>query len=80
MIGKYIAGSFQRKLPSALLEKWKFHTEYHNLPKEEVFTGDKSRKGGDGSRGGPKRREFTEEERESFLSLMGALERRQSKI
>ncbi|KAH8810921.1 sarcosine oxidase [Xylogone sp. PMI_703] len=80
VVGKYIARAFQRKLSPELTEKWRFHTEYRDQAKESVFTGDKSRKGGDGSRGGPKRREFTAQERDNLLSLSSALARGGSKI
>ncbi|KAL2870921.1 NAD(P)/FAD-dependent oxidoreductase [Aspergillus lucknowensis] len=80
VIGKYIAGAFQRKLSPELTQKWKFRTEYRDRPREELFTGDRSRKGGDGSRGGPGRREFTPEERDTLLSLTNALAERQSRL
>ncbi|KAH3303113.1 hypothetical protein KXW39_002057 [Aspergillus fumigatus] len=79
-IGKYIAKSFQRQLSPELTEKWRFHTEYKDSPREDIFTGEKSRKGGDGSRGGPNRREFTPEERDRLLSLTNALAVRQAKM
>ncbi|KAI9370013.1 FAD dependent oxidoreductase [Aspergillus egyptiacus] len=80
VIGKYIAGAFQRKLSPELTEKWKFHTEYRAQRREDIFTGDASRKGGDGSRGGPGRREFTAEERDTLLSMTDALATRQSRM
>ncbi|KAL4805778.1 FAD dependent oxidoreductase [Aspergillus unguis] len=80
VIGKYIAGAFQRTLSPELTEKWKFHTEYRDSARESLFTGDASRKGGDGSRGGPARREFSPEERDTLLSLTDALAKRQSRI
>jgi sarcosine oxidase/L-pipecolate oxidase len=72
--------SFQRQLSPELTEKWRFHTEYKDRPREDIFTGEKSRKGGDGSRGGPNRREFTPEERDSLLSLTNALAVRKAKM
>ncbi|KAL4864018.1 hypothetical protein BDV12DRAFT_206041 [Aspergillus spectabilis] len=80
VIGKYIAGAFQGCLSPELTEKWKFHTEYQTQAREDIFTGDASRKGGDGSRGGPGRREFTAEERDTLLGLTDALATRQSRI
>jgi sarcosine oxidase/L-pipecolate oxidase len=80
VIGKYIAGAFQQKLSPELLQKWKFHTEYNKQEKDDVFTGAKSRKGGDGSRGGPKRREFTPQEKDNLLSLTNALAKRSAKL
>ncbi|GFF31012.1 L-pipecolate oxidase [Aspergillus udagawae] len=72
VLGKYIVGSLERKLPSELLEKWKFPTEFR-----ERFQGDAFQ--GDGSRGGPERREMTPQEREVYTAAMTALVRR-SKI
>lgn len=72
MIGKYIVGSFEQKLPQTLLEKWKFPTQFRDRFKGEVF-------GGDGSRGGPERRELTSNERSTFDSALTA-STRQSKI
>ncbi|PYH43003.1 NAD(P)/FAD-dependent oxidoreductase [Aspergillus saccharolyticus JOP 1030-1] len=80
VIGKYIAGAFQRKLSPELTAKWKFHTEYREQAREDIFTGDSSRKGGDGSRGGPARRELTAQERDTLLSLTDALATRQARI
>lgn len=42
-----------RSLPDDMQDKWRFRTEYRD---EDAFKGD-------GSRGGPERREFTETER-----------------
>jgi sarcosine oxidase/L-pipecolate oxidase len=80
VIGKYIASAFQRTLSPELTQKWRFHTEYRNQPREKLFTGSNSRNGGDGSRGGPNRREFTDEERDQLLSLTDALATRGARI
>jgi sarcosine oxidase/L-pipecolate oxidase len=72
VIGKYIVGSFERNLPQNLLNKWKFPTQFRNRFQGEVF-------GGDGSRGGPERRELTSNERNTFDSALAA-SARQSKI
>ncbi|KAL5340434.1 FAD dependent oxidoreductase [Aspergillus crustosus] len=80
VIGKYIAGAFTRSLSPELTDKWKWHGEYRQQAREEIFTGDASRKGGDGSRGGPGRREFTAEERDTLLSLTDALATRKARI
>lgn len=72
VIGKYIVGSFERKLPQNLLNKWKFPTQFRERFQGEVF-------GGDGSRGGPERRELTSKERITFDSALAASVR-QSKI
>ena len=66
-------GSLHRKLSHDLLQKWKFPTEYRRQFQEEVFKGD-------GSRGGPKRRELTGQERNTFDSALRAASKRQSKI
>lgn len=79
-IGKYISGAFQSKLPSELAEKWKFRTEYRENTRESLFTGDNSRKGGDGSRGGPARREFTLAEKDKLLGMVDALATRKARI
>jgi sarcosine oxidase/L-pipecolate oxidase len=72
VIGKYIVGSFQRSLPKELLTKWQFPKQFR-----ERFQGDAF--GGDGSRGGPERRELTPNERGTFESAL-KLSSRQSKI
>ncbi|KAH6644386.1 FAD dependent oxidoreductase [Boeremia exigua] len=54
VLGKYTAMAFTRSLPAELAQKWKFRTEYKS--QKDVFAGD-------GSRGGPERREFTKEEK-----------------
>jgi len=72
VIGKYIVGCLQRKLPTDLLNKWKFPTQYRERFQGEVF-------GGDGSRGGPERREMTSSERATFNAALTASSR-QSKI
>jgi sarcosine oxidase/L-pipecolate oxidase len=74
VIGKYIVGSLERKLPTELLGKWKFPTQFRQRFQPDVFTGD-------GSRGGPARRELTPQERETFnAALTAASAARQSKI
>lgn len=73
MIGKYIVGSWQRKLSDELLEKWKFPTQFRERFQGEVFTGD-------GSRGGPERRELTVQELDIFDTALKASGSRQSKI
>ncbi|EYE94322.1 NAD(P)/FAD-dependent oxidoreductase [Aspergillus ruber CBS 135680] len=72
-IGKYIVGCFDKSLPQDLLEKWKFPTEYKNQSQDDTFKGD-------GSRGGPERRELTFQERDSFSTALKATSSRQSKI
>ncbi|KAJ5526079.1 hypothetical protein N7494_012729 [Penicillium frequentans] len=72
VIGKYIVGSFQQSLPHDLLKKWKFPTQF-----KEAFQGDAF--AGDGSRGGPERRELTNNERSTFGVALRA-SARQSKI
>lgn len=72
VIGKYIVGSLQRRLPNKLLDKWSFRTQYRERFQGEVFTGD-------GSRGGPERREMTASERNDFDASLAA-SARQSKI
>ncbi|EXJ88752.1 hypothetical protein A1O3_01816 [Capronia epimyces CBS 606.96] len=54
VLGKYIVGAMKRDLPLDLLHKWRFRTEYCQA--QDLFKGD-------GSRGGPHRREFLAEER-----------------
>ncbi|KAF3011192.1 hypothetical protein E8E13_011592 [Curvularia kusanoi] len=54
VLGKYTAKAFTRSLPTDLAEKWRFRKEY--VSQGDVFAGD-------GSRGGPERREFTTEEK-----------------
>lgn len=73
VIGKYIVGSFQRKLSRELLDKWKFPTRFRERFQGEVFTGD-------GSRGGPERRELTAQELDTFDTALKAASSRGSKI
>jgi sarcosine oxidase/L-pipecolate oxidase len=73
IIGKYIVGSLQRKLPNNLLDKWKFPAQFRDGFQSDAFTGD-------GSRGGPERREMTANERSTFDSALGAASARQSKL
>lgn len=72
MLGKYIVGSFQRTLSDKLLDKFKFPTKYRERFEDEAFLGD-------GSRGGPERRELTSGERTTFEAALAASVR-QSKI
>ncbi|RHZ67196.1 NAD(P)/FAD-dependent oxidoreductase [Aspergillus thermomutatus] len=73
VLGKYIVGSIERKLPRELLEKWKFPIQFR-----ERFQGDAFQ--GDGSRGGPERREMTLQEREAYTAAMTTASMRRSKI
>ncbi|KAJ5206540.1 hypothetical protein N7472_002988 [Penicillium cf. griseofulvum] len=73
VIGKHIVGSFQRKLSRGLLDKWKFPTQFRERFQGEVFTGD-------GSRGGPERRELTAQELDTFDTALKAASSRPSKI
>jgi len=54
VLGRYTARAFRKQLPPDLAHKWRFRTEYQHS--EDVFKGD-------GSRGGPERRELKLEER-----------------
>ncbi|KAJ5823802.1 FAD dependent oxidoreductase [Penicillium robsamsonii] len=65
LIGKYIVGSFQRKLSQELLDKWKFPTQFCER---------------DGSRGGLERRELTAQELDTFETALKAASSRPSKI
>ncbi|KAJ5401147.1 hypothetical protein N7465_011636 [Penicillium sp. CMV-2018d] len=73
VIGKCIVGSLQRKLSRELLYKWKFPTQFRELFQGEVLTGD-------GSRGGPDRRELTAQELDTFDTALKAASSRPSKI
>ncbi|KAF9878184.1 sarcosine oxidase [Colletotrichum karsti] len=59
VLGEYLARAVQRELPSHLADKWRFRKEYEG--QSDAFVGD-------GSRGGPARRELTSKEREAFES------------
>lgn len=63
----------ERSLPRDLLDKWRFPSEFRERFQEDVFKGD-------GSRGGPERREMTARERDAFDSALRAASARQSKI
>lgn len=65
-------GSFERKLSQNLLGKWKFPTQFRERFQGDIF-------GGDGSRGGPERRELTFDETRTFDIALTA-SARQSKI
>lgn len=54
VLGKYIKTAMQRSLPQHLAQRWRFRKEYKDS--KDVFEGD-------GSRGGPVRREFTAQEK-----------------
>lgn len=54
VLGKYTTLALQKALEPALKKKWRFRTEYKNVT--NAFSGD-------GSRGGPERRQFRAEER-----------------
>lgn len=49
-----MTAAINKTLPSHLAEKWRFHTEYEH--REDTFLGD-------GSRGGPERRELSAAEK-----------------
>jgi sarcosine oxidase/L-pipecolate oxidase len=51
---KYVGQAFNQNLPAHLAKKWRFRTEYQD--DVEAFLGD-------GSRGGPERREFNMQEK-----------------
>ncbi|KAI5361274.1 Putative FAD dependent oxidoreductase, FAD/NAD(P)-binding domain superfamily, MTOX family [Septoria linicola] len=54
VLGRYIADAFEGKLPEEMKDKWRFRRELAG--KSDAFEGD-------GSRGGPLRRELTSDER-----------------
>ncbi|KAM0418884.1 hypothetical protein ACHAPT_012149 [Fusarium lateritium] len=54
VLGKYMSLAIKQKLPKSLAQKWRFRKEYEN--RANAFLGD-------GSRGGPERRELTAYER-----------------
>ena len=72
MLGKYAVGCLERKLSDKLLSKWKFPTQFRERFQSDIFTGD-------GSRGGPERREMTGGEKGSFDAALTA-SARQAKI
>lgn len=53
-----MTAAIKKTLPSHLAEKWRFHTEYEH--QEDTFLGD-------GSRGGPTRRELTTVEKAELV-------------
>ncbi|KAF9889820.1 hypothetical protein FE257_006910 [Aspergillus nanangensis] len=73
VLGKYIVGSLERKLSSDLLTKWKFPTQFREQFRDDAFQGD-------GSRGGPERRELSSQERNTFNAALTVASTRQSKI
>ncbi|XP_014555250.1 hypothetical protein COCVIDRAFT_27871 [Bipolaris victoriae FI3] len=54
VLGKYVVQGLERTLSTDLKSQWRFRTEYKDQEKEFY---------GDGSRGGPARREFTPQEK-----------------
>jgi sarcosine oxidase/L-pipecolate oxidase len=54
VLGECMTGAINKTLPSHLAEKWRFHKEYEN--RKDTFLGD-------GSRGGPARRELNSTEK-----------------
>lgn len=54
VLPEYVGSAFNRRLPDHLAKKWRFRTEYKN---------DSGAFLGDGSRGGPERREFDIQEK-----------------
>jgi sarcosine oxidase/L-pipecolate oxidase len=72
VIGKYAVGCLERKLSDRLLNKWRFPTQFRERFGSDIFTGD-------GSRGGPERRELTGNERTTFDAALRASSR-QAKI
>ncbi|PLB53555.1 putative fructosyl amino acid oxidase [Aspergillus steynii IBT 23096] len=60
-IGKYAVGCFERKLSADLLDKFKFPLDFRG--RQDAFKGD-------GSRGGPERRELLSHEQTSFGSAL----------
>ena len=53
VLGQYAADAVERSLPIEMQNRWRFRIEYRN---KHAFNGD-------GSRGGPERREFTQQEK-----------------
>ncbi|KAJ5509823.1 hypothetical protein N7527_011966 [Penicillium freii] len=66
VIGKYIRSR-------ELLYKWKFHAQFREIFQGEVLTGD-------GSGGGPERRELTAQELDTFDTALKAASSRPSKV
>lgn len=54
VLGEYLALGIKKKLPVHLANKWRFRKDYEHQP--DAFLGD-------GSRGGPERRELNDQER-----------------
>ncbi|KAJ4244731.1 hypothetical protein NW762_014306 [Fusarium torreyae] len=54
VLGECMASAFKKRLPQNLADKWRFHTEYEG--RADTFLGD-------GSRGGPARRELSATEK-----------------
>ncbi|KAJ5084919.1 hypothetical protein NUU61_009498 [Penicillium alfredii] len=73
VIGNYIVGSRQRSLPQDLLDKWTFPVQFRERFQGDAFMGD-------GSRGGPERRELRTSERDAFNAALTASSWQPSKI
>ncbi|KIL86901.1 l-pipecolate oxidase [Fusarium avenaceum] len=58
VLGECMTGAINKTLPSHLAEKWRFHKEYEH--REDTFLGD-------GSRGGPARRELNATEKAKLV-------------
>ena len=54
VLGEYLSLGIKKKLPQHLANKWRFRKDYEN--RSDAFLGD-------GSRGGPERRELNTQER-----------------
>lgn len=59
VLGEYLTKAVRGELPPSLAHKWRFRKEYQN--QKDAFLGD-------GSRGGPARRELSEKERATYES------------
>jgi sarcosine oxidase/L-pipecolate oxidase len=58
VLGECMTRAINKTLPSHLAEKWRFHKEYEH--REDTFLGD-------GSRGGPARRELNSTEKAKLV-------------
>ncbi|KAF4993082.1 hypothetical protein FGRMN_6697 [Fusarium graminum] len=58
VLGEHMVHAMKKTLPSHLAEKWRFHTEYEH--RKDTFVGD-------GSRGGPARRELDASEKAKLV-------------
>ncbi|EQB54203.1 FAD dependent oxidoreductase [Colletotrichum gloeosporioides Cg-14] len=59
VLGEYLAKAVRGELPQSLAHKWRFRKDYQN--QKDAFLGD-------GSRGGPARRELSGKERATYES------------